>query len=133
MKSTLFLLLILILISDVAMATIIAAFITAILSGSLLVAITQARKAKPEIALVTVEIAGKAVVVQKGVIESLQNELLRQGAELVSQENEIKKLEQENVKCQAENREFRRTIENLERQIGSHHNRIENIEKKQGE
>lgn len=115
------------------MATIIAAFITAILSGSLLVAITQARKAKPEIALVTVEIAGKAVVVQKGVIESLQNELLRQGAELVSQENEIKKLEQENVKCQAENREFRRTIENLERQIGSHHNRIENIEKKQGE
>lgn len=97
---------------------------TIILGGGILAGIAAFRKVKPEIARITVEVAGQAVIVQKGVIDSLQQELLRQATEL-------RTLEIENEKCQTENREFKRTIDSLQTQLNRHSVRIEKIEEKQ--
>lgn len=118
-------------------ANVIIALGTAILGGGIFFGLTAYRKAKPEMAKITVEIAGQAVVVQKGVIESLQNELLRQGAELKTLEGEhrnqhieLKKLEREHEVCLKENEEFRSTIDELKEEMKQHTERIESIEKK---
>lgn len=95
-----------------------------ILGGGLLSSVIAFRKAKPEISRITVEVAGQAVIVQKGVIDSLQNELIRVAADLRS-------VEAENDKCQKENREFRITISDLQNKLLSHSARMDKIEEKQ--
>lgn len=103
---------------------------TVILGGGLLFGLAAYKKAKPEMAKITVEIAGQAVVVQKGVIDSLQNELIRQAGELRTLEIAHKELKKEHQQCLRENAEFRDTITDLQEQMSQHSERIESIEKK---
>jgi predicted RNase H-like nuclease (RuvC/YqgF family) len=104
---------------------IIIAVVSVILGGGLFTAYATFKKASPEISRINIEIAGEAVIVQKGVIEDLRTDILRLKENIREVEAESKFLEKENEEC-------KKTLTRLEKLLREHNIRIEYIEHKGG-